>query len=160
MYFSWYNISPSPNELALHFDYNGICRFASSSGSQCFSYEADPGPIVPDNEVLNWYRQQLSSFDGALAMAGTVFAVAGCSVVPLTLYRVISLWRCRGGDTTRWSYNLTSRALLLVAAVQLIGALMVAAAYSRLREFGAAACWRAWFALQPAIMSEHAHAIV
>ncbi|KAA0164018.1 hypothetical protein FNF31_02567 [Cafeteria roenbergensis] len=131
--FFWPYVTSTANTRTLLFEYNGVCRRASAySSSECYPYDASPGPIVADNEYLNWYRQQLASFDGGLAMAGTVLAAMGCLIVPLTLHRAVTMVYCGGPEATRWFYNWTSRALLGVALAQLLGTLLVFAAFFRL----------------------------
>lgn len=133
--FFWPYVTSTANTRTLLFEYNGVCRRASAySSSECYPYDASPGPIVADNEYLNWYRQQLASFDGGLAMAGTVLAAMGCLIVPLTLHRAVTMVYCGGPEATRWFYNWTSRALLGVALAQLLGTLLVFAAFFRLSE--------------------------
>lgn len=133
--FFWPYVTSTANTRTLLFEYNGVCRRASAySSSECYPYDASPGPIVADNEYLNWYRQQLASFDGGLAMAGTVLAAMGCLIVPLTLHRAVTMVYCGGPEATRWFYNWTSRALLGVALAQLLGTLLVFAAFFRLRS--------------------------
>ncbi|KAA0153134.1 hypothetical protein FNF29_03322 [Cafeteria roenbergensis] len=77
---------------------------------------------------------QLVAFDSGLAIAGVVIAFSAILIVPLTLRRACTICCFGGRDATKSFYVCTSRSVIAVAFVQLIGNLMLFAAIAPIAD--------------------------